>query len=69
MRRPSPRAALFAEKPELKARMAEALADLTAPDPRSDEPARAAAFRRQVALYEGQIEASYGRLSQMPGGM
>ena len=60
-------AALFAEQPALKLRMAEALADLTAVPPHSDEPTRAAERRRQAALYEGQIEASYGSFGRTLG--
>lgn len=52
---------LFAERPELKATMALALAQLSIdPGASNDEPARNIALRRQVALYEGQIEACYG---------
>lgn len=60
-------ATLFAELPPLKVMMAEALALLSMPtDGASGEPSRAAALKRQVAMYEGQIEASYGHQPRTP---
>jgi small-conductance mechanosensitive channel/CRP-like cAMP-binding protein len=61
-------ATLFAEQPELKATMARALAQISwQPDGQSSEIPDAAALQRQVALYEGQIEASYGQKSDRIG--
>ena len=60
-------ATLFAEQPPLKAVMAEALAHLSiSADTATADPYRPAALKRQVALYEGQIEAAYGQQPKTP---
>lgn len=54
-------ATLLWETPELKAMMAQALAQLgSPPDGKPELPVGATVLKRHVALYEGQIEACYG---------